>query len=70
MAGGYFGTLGRNISQGAKDIGGGISTGFKNMTGGLAKMDPMAATTPRLNAEDFIKPVPVENPFIEELKNS
>lgn len=70
MAGGYFGTLGRNISQGAKDIGGGISTGFKNMTGGLAKMDPMAATTPRLNAEDFIKPVTVENPFIEELKKA
>lgn len=68
MAGGYFGTLGRNISQGAKDIGGDISTGFKNMTGGLAKMDPMAATTPRLNAEDFIKPVTVQNPYEEQLK--
>lgn len=57
--GGALGQFGKNISKGWKDL-----------TGSLAKTDPMAATTPRLDPNQFITPVTVENPYEQELKKA
>lgn len=63
-----IGDLGSGLSKGLGALGGGISRTFKDISKGLAGVDPMGQTTEKINPEDFIKPVKVENPYVAELE--
>lgn len=59
---------GGKVSNYGKKIGGGISQGWKKTTDKLASMDPMTQNVPKIDPNEIIKPIVIENPYIEELK--
>lgn len=59
----------KGIAQGFKDFGGGVSKGWKDMSKSLADVDPMATRTARIDPNQFIKPITIENPYEQPVKD-